>query len=49
MFTLENEDIRMKELFSASSVHLLFVHSKKGKKNYEGGNENSIKYEIIYL
>ena len=26
-----------------------FVHSKKRKKNYEGGNEYSIKYEIIYL
>ena len=48
MFTLENVHIRMKELFSASSVHLLLFIAKKGK-NYEGGNENSIKYEIIYL
>ena len=50
LFTLENtHSIRMKELFSASSLHLLLIIAKKRKKNYEGGNENSIKYEIIYL
>ena len=32
MFTLENEHIRMKELFSASSVHLLLFIAKKGRK-----------------
>ena len=26
-----------------------FVHSKKRKKNYEGGHENSIRYEITFL
>ena len=32
LFTLENVHIRMKELFSASSVHLLLFIAKKGKK-----------------
>ena len=49
LFTLKNVHIRMKELFSASSVYLLLFIANKRKKNDEGGNENSIKYEIIYL
>ena len=32
LFTLENVHIRMKELFSASSVHLLLFIAKKGRK-----------------
>ena len=49
LFTLKNVHIRMKELFSALSVHLLLFIANKRKKNDEGRNENSIKYEIIYL
>ena len=48
LFTLEHVHIRMKELFSASFVHLVLFIAKNGK-NYEDGNENLIKYEIIYL
>ena len=32
LFTLENVHIRMKELFSASSVHLLLFIAKNGRK-----------------
>ena len=39
----------MKELFSALSVYVLLFIANKRKKNDEGRNENSIKYEIIYL
>ena len=49
LFTLKNVHIRMKELFSALSVYLLLFIANKRKKNDEGRNENSIKYEIIYL
>ena len=49
LFTLKNVHIRMKELFSASSVRILLFIANKRKKNDEGRNENSIKYEIIYL
>ena len=31
-----------------SVLSFLFTLEKR-KKNYKGGNENSIKYEIIYL
>ena len=47
LFTLKNVHIRMKELFSALSVYLLLFIANKRKKNDEGRNENSIKYEII--
>ena len=49
LFTLKNVHIGMKELFSALSVYLLLFIANKQKKNDEGRNENSIKYEIIYL
>ena len=49
LFTLKNVHIRMKELFSALSVYLLLFIANKRKKNDEGRNENSMKYEIIYL
>ena len=49
LLTLKNVHIRIKELFSASSVQLLLFIANKRKKNDEGRNDNSIKYEIIYL
>ena len=49
LFTLKNVHIRMKQLFSALSVYLILFIANKRKKNDEGRNENSIKYEIIYL
>ena len=49
LLTLKNVHIRIKELFSASSVHLLLFIANKRKKNDVGRNDNSIKYEIIYL
>ena len=49
LFTLKNVHIRMKELFSALSVYLILFIANKRKKNDEGRNENSIKYEITYL
>ena len=49
LLTLKNVHIGIKELFSASSLHLLLFIANKRKKNVEGRNENSIKHEIIYL
>ena len=49
LLTLKNVHIGIKELFSAPSLHLLLFIANKRKKNVEGRNENSIKYEIIYL
>ena len=49
LLTLKNVHIGIKELFSAPSFHLLLFIANKRKKNVEGRNENSIKYEIIYL
>ena len=49
LLTLKNVHIRIKELFSASSVHLLLFIANKRKKNDVRRNDNSIKHEIIYL
>ena len=48
LFTLEHVNIRMKELFCFERASS-FAHSKKCKENYKTINENSMKYEIIYL
>ena len=45
MYTFDSNERTVLGFVVASS----FVNSKKPKKNYGGRNEDSIKYDIIYL